>query len=200
MAKSKPNIKNILSVIGTVLTVLVVILTLFVAVNVVISRVRKRPVGFFGYSFATVLTPSMEPDIMTGDLIVFKSCDIADIGVGDDIVFIAGSGFDGIEGQCVVHRVISAENGVFETKGVNNASPDKDKVTEDNFLGICIANSAGWGVFFRFITGYGILIIIALIAVPVIVSQVIKIFKLAKQEKSNAEEADDDGVNDKENK
>jgi signal peptidase len=160
--------------------------------------VQNKPVKFFGYSFAVVLTGSMEPEIMTGDLIIFKSCDASDINVGDDIVFIAGSGFDKLEGQSIVHRVIEvvednssssqeSKSVSFRTQGINNFSADKDVVTESNLLGVCIYNSAFWGGVFTFFSKYGVIILIALIALPFIVKQIIKIVKLSKDDNREQE-------------
>ena len=183
----KPRAK-VLSIICTVLTAIVLVLTAIIVVNIVICRAQKKPVSFFGTSFAIVQTPSMEPEIKVGDLIIYHSCKCNDVKNGDNIVFIAGDGFDtNIKGQSIVHKamdLIKDENGnviSITTKGVNNPAADKAPVTEENLLGKCTFNSAWWGAFFRFLSKYGIIIIIAIIAVPFIVSQILKIVKLSKQ-------------------
>lgn len=179
--KKKPWAK-VLSIICTVLTAIVLVLTAIIVVNIVICRAQKKPVSFFGTSFAVVQTPSMEPEIKVGDLIIYHSCKYADVEVGDYIVFIAGDGFDSaIKGQSVVHEAIAISESGITTKGVNNPAVDKAPVTAENLLGICTFNSSGWGAFFRFLSKYGIIIIIAIIAIPFIVSQILKIVKLSKQ-------------------
>ena len=189
---------KIISIVCTVLTVILVGLTCYVFVSIIISKMQNRPVNLFGVSFAVVLTNSMEPEIMTGDLIIFNRCGINEVSESDNIVFIAGDGFDAaVRGQSVVHKAINITEYGIQTKGVNNASADKDLVTENNFLGICTYSSAFLGAFFTFLLKYGILIIIALIAIPIIVAQVIKIIKLSKQasavkaEGQNTEDTDD---------
>lgn len=179
--KKKPWAK-VLSIICTVLTAIVLVLTAIIVVNIVICRAQKKPVSFFGTSFAVVQTPSMEPEIKVGDLIIYHSCKYANVEVGDYIVFIAGDGFDSaIKGQSVVHEAIAISESGITTKGVNNPAVDKAPVTAENLLGICTFNSSGWGAFFRFLSKYGIIIIIAIIAIPFIVSQILKIVKLSKQ-------------------
>ncbi|MDE7163711.1 MAG: signal peptidase I [Clostridia bacterium] len=179
--KKKPWSK-VLSIICTVITAIILVLTAIIIVNIVICRAQHKPVSFFGTSFAIVQTNSMEPEIKVGDLIVYHSCKYADVEVGDYIVFVAGEGFDtAIKGQSVVHEAIAiSENGIT-TKGVNNPSADRAPVTAENLLGKCTFNSAGWGAFFSFLSKYGIIIIIALIAIPFIVSQALKIVRLSKQ-------------------
>lgn len=199
MNKGNTPFKKVISVICTVLTVIIVALAAFVIINMIYCRAKNKPVSFFGVSFAIVQTNSMEPYIMTGDLIVFKSCSYEDIEVGDYIVFTAGDGFGKLKGQSIVHAVKEiTEDGII-TQGrnkVTNPGPDKDKVTEQNLLGICTYNSAGWGKLFSFIGKYGILIVIALVAVPFIVKQMIKIVKLSK---NNEEKELDSGSENSEN-
>ncbi len=203
MSKGKVPYKKVLSVICTVLTAVIVALAAIVIINMIYCRAKHRPVSFFGTSFAIVQTNSMEPDIMTGDLIVFHSCKYENIKVGDYIVFTAGDGFGKLKGQSIVHEAIEITPEGIVTKGTNNAAEDKDKVTGANLLGICTYNSSGWGKFFTFISKYGILLIIAIVAVPFIVQQVIKIVKLSKQkevagaENKQSESTDFDDLTDK---
>ena len=190
-------VKKILSVICTVLTVIIVALAVAVIINMIYCRAKNKPVSFFGSSFAIVQTQSMEPYIMTGDLIVFHSCSYDDVKVGDYIVFTAGEGFGKLKGQSIVHAVKEiTEEGII-TQGLNkvtNPNPDKNPVTADNLLGICTFNSTGWGKLFRFINKFGIIIVIALVAVPFIVKQIIKIVKLSKNKQGGEAVAVEGGV------
>lgn len=190
MSKEKKPAKKVLSVICTVLTGLIIVLTAAILINMVVCRAKNKPVSFFGTAFAIVQTPSMEPYIMTGDLIVFKECNFNDVKVGDYIVFTAGDGFpSALKGQSIVHAVIEINGGEITTQGKNtvtNPNPDSDKVTAENLLGVCTYNSAGWGKVFGFIGRYGIFIILAVIALPLIISQILKIVRLSKEQSTTA--------------
>ena len=187
------KIKKIFSVAGTVLTVLVIAFTAYIVFSVIIARVKNTDVSLFGYSFGVVVTNSMEPEISPGDLIVFNHGSIDDVNVGDNIVFKAGDGFSPqIKGQNVVHRVVGIEelqDGSVEitTRGINNISDDKYPVTAENFVGVCIYHSAAWGNVFTFMINYGFIILIIVIALPFIISQIIKIIKLAKNKDGSQE-------------
>ncbi len=163
----------------------------------IVCRAQNKPVNFFGISFAVVQTNSMEPEIMTGDLIVFKTIEYSEIAVGDNIVFKADDNFrDGngnsMAGLTIVHKAVEITEGGIVTRGVNNNGNDGGIRTADDIYGVCIANSAAWGVVFTFLGKYGVLIIIALIAIPVIISQIIRIVKLAKsKDKDGGGEATD---------
>lgn len=191
-SEKKKLFAKVFSIICTVITALVLVVTAIILVNMIICRAKNKPVSFFGTSFAIVQTNSMEPEIKVGDLIVYHSCEFDEVGVGDYIVFVAGDGFDeAIKCQSVVHEAIAiSENGIT-TKGVNNPTADRAMVTADNLLGVCTFNSAGWGAFFRFISKYGIIIVIAVIAIPFIVSQIVKIVKLSKQRASEKQSVED---------
>lgn len=183
---TKTKLKKILSVAGTVLTVLVIAFTAYIVVSVIIARSKNTDVNLFGYSFGVVLTDSMEPEISPGDLIIFTHGSIEDVEVGDNIVFVAGNGFDPqIRGNNVVHSVKEINvlpDGTISivTRGINNSSDDIYPVTAENFVGKCVYHSEAWGNFFTFMINYGFIILIVVVALPFIVSQVIKIIKLAK--------------------
>jgi len=187
----KIDFKKVLSVIGTVFTVIIFAFAAYLIINMVVSRIKNEPVKVFGYSFAIVQTGSMEPEIMTGDLIVFRSVDYGSIEVGDVIVFRADSSFGKMEGQTIVHRVDEITDDGLVTKGVNektNPTADGGVRDESEVLGICIANSTFWGAIFTFLGKYGILFLILAIAIPVIVKLVIKIVKLSREKDGESED------------
>lgn len=177
---------KIISIVFTALTLVIIALTCYVIINIIIAKKNNKPVNLFGSSISLVLTESMEPEIKAGDLIIFRICDFEDVKVGDNIVFVAGKGFDAaVQGKSVVHKVQSLTDEGAVTKGVNNLSSDKDLVTSENFLGICFYNSSFWGGIFLFFSKYGIFVIIFVIVLPFVISQVIKIVKLAKHGDGN---------------
>ena len=189
-ARIELNKKKVLSAVATVFTALIVALTAYVVISIIVARVQNKDVNLFGYSMGIVLTPSMEPEIGVGDLIIFTHNEISEVQAGDDIVFVAGNGFDwAIQGQNVVHRVreVTTENGEISiiTYGINNANDDLTPVSAENFVGICIYHSAGWGAFFSFMMRYGVIILIAVVALPFIVKQIIKIVKLSREKEED---------------
>lgn len=186
--KNVSTTKRIISTVFTIISALIFVLIALLLVNMIICRSQNKPVNFFGYSFSVVQTNSMEDEIMTGDLIVFKKVDYSTLKVGDNIVFRADDNFkDGsgksLAGYTIVHKIIEIKEDGLVTKGVNNYKADEGLRAEGDVYGLCVANSAGWGKVFSFLGKYGILIIIFIIAVPVIVTQTIKIVKLSKQKK-----------------
>lgn len=84
--------------------------------------------NLFEYRPLVVLTGSMEPTIKTGSVLYYKDVPEEELKVGDAITF-------SVNNQVVSHRIVSIENGLYETKGDANASPDAMKISYNNILG-----------------------------------------------------------------
>ncbi|MDR3278712.1 MAG: signal peptidase I [Oscillospiraceae bacterium] len=97
------------------------------------------PRMFFGYSYFTVLTSSMQREIPRGSLVLVRRTDGGEIRVGDDITYMMDAS------STVTHRVIeiyedynnSGERG-FLTQGVNNTAPDPNVVYAPNVVGVVL--------------------------------------------------------------
>jgi len=97
---------------------------------------RGDRTSVFGLSFMEVRTPSMQPDIPQGSLVVVRDVDENDIVEGNDITYTRDAD------TTVTHRVIgiiedfqdSGERG-FETRGIDNDDPDFAIVPASNVVG-----------------------------------------------------------------
>ena len=149
-----------LTIIGIVLCVILVPILIVNVTMIVKGLVNKNQVPtFFGRAPLIVLTDSMSPLIKSGDLIVVKSVDPAEVKEGDVISFFdpASSGT-----AVVTHRVLvsddeqkaqmnlpnthntdniqgiqgSGDNLIFRTQGDNNNTEDKDPVPASKLVGV----------------------------------------------------------------
>lgn len=128
---------KIFSAVGIILCV---ILIPMLAVNLTLlikSFINSEDVpSLGGYMPLIVLTGSMEPEIMEGDLIICHTSDASDIKVGDVIAFFDP---DGNGTSVLTHRVIEIieENGSlrFRTKGDANNAEDRLAVSADRLVG-----------------------------------------------------------------
>lgn len=91
-----------------------------------------------------IQTKSMEPTIMTGDLIITKEAEFDKLQVGDIISFLSE------EQDTVIiktHRIIKVneQNGVktYVTKGDNNDAEDEGYVSEEDFVGLYSGKKVG---------------------------------------------------------
>lgn len=189
----KNKTKRIFSFVGFFVSLAIFALALSVFILSFTSKSQNRPVELFGYSFAVVVTDSMEPEIKVGDMIIIKSCDIRDIKVGDNAVYIGQSG--NFAGKSIVHKVIDVgadENGVWlQTQGIANKLPDPDLVRESFFIGVEKSHSAALGAFISFLRKplNWLYIIIIIVVLPFAVRQIIYIIKRIRRGKG--EEASD---------
>ena len=127
-----------LNIVGIVLCVILIPMLIINCTLIVKSFVNKDEVPNIGGVLPLiVLTDSMAPDILSGDIIICKQTDADSITVGDDIAFFdpAGNGT-----SIVTHRVIEIvdEDGqrFFRTKGINNNTEDRVLVASEKLVGI----------------------------------------------------------------
>lgn len=131
------NMHKALTIIGIVLCVILIPMLIINCTLIVKSFINKDEVPNIGGILPLiVLTDSMAPEIMSGDIIICQQTDPESIGVGDDISFFdpAGNGT-----SIVTHRVIEIveEDGqkYFRTKGINNNTEDRVLVPMDKLVG-----------------------------------------------------------------
>ena len=141
----------------------------------------ESPKTIMGYSFFTVLTSSMQNEIPKGSLIVAQRTEPRRLMVGDNITYIKG------EGVTVTHKIVNTYENFrnsgsrgFQTKGVNNDSPDRELVYEKSVIGKVVLTLPVVGAV---LTYFGdninvILIILAIFAITVIL---LRIFQKQRQ-------------------
>ncbi len=157
--------QKLLTIVGSVLCVILIPILIVNVTLIIKSFVNEDEVpGIGGYSPLFVLTDSMYPEIESGDLIICKSIDPAEIKVGDIISFFDPEG----NGTSVVtHKVIEILNKdgtlSFRTQGTNNNTPDALPVPAENLVGIYQFRVGGAGSVAMFLqTTPGLLVCIVL--------------------------------------
>lgn len=144
--KSGLNPRKILKIASSVLLVL----TLILCVIVVSQILSQGYVSIGGYSVFRVVTPSMEPTLPVGTLLLAKEVPISDIQVDDIVVFKSKS--SDMLGAVITHRVINIHTDTkgsiyLETKGDNNNSPDGNFVEQKNLIGCVMDHTSEDNVF-----------------------------------------------------
>lgn len=95
--------------------------------NGLIARKNNEIPSFFGYSFMHVISPSMEPTIMTDDIAIGKK-----VYPDDEIIVGETYIYDSSYGLKIIHRIIDQnEDGDYIFKGDNNEVADYDPVTRE---------------------------------------------------------------------
>ena len=120
---------KIVETIITILLLFVIIVDLFLIIN---GNKNKIP-NFLGYKPFIIVSGSMEPEIMTHDLIITKEVSEESIEVGDILSYVSSDGY------VVTHRVIKINNNDgknnYVFKGDNNNVNDCETVTYSQIEG-----------------------------------------------------------------
>lgn len=165
--------------VGNFLSTLLLVLLLAALAAVLVAKL------LFGVEMRAVLTPSMEPELPVGSLLIIKPTAYEDIKIGDDITFVRDKKL-----TVVTHRVIEKDDETkhLTTQGIANNTADAPTIYE---------NVIGKVVFHIPLVGYLIMwtsdlkgkiicgiIIAALVALSILLSETEKEEKESKKEEN----------------
>ncbi len=176
--------KIISKAVSITILVILIITALFLAYYAIGSKLSDSKGEKFEpvISLYTIISPSMEHSINPMDVVVtMKVTNPDQIKKGDVITFISTGSLT--RGMTITHRVVgigSDENGVaYTTKGDANSSPDSSPAKFDNVIGKVLFKIPQLGRVQNFLANKGgWLIAIVIPAVIIIISDLIKIFKM----------------------
>lgn len=126
---------------------------------------------FGGYQSLLVQSGSMEPSIMTGDIIVIQSQ--PDYQINDVVTFKNNSNL------VVTHRIIEIQNNEekrYMTKGDANRSEDEDVISKSQIIGKVVFVAPKLGYFVSFTkTLPGLIMLVLIPAIIYILDELLKI-------------------------
>ncbi|MGN1126524.1 MAG: signal peptidase I [Ruminococcus sp.] len=139
-------IKKIINIIIDILVILVLLVSAVILTFSLTSQDTGAP-NIFGYTLNSIQTPSMEPEMYAGDLVIGRNTPNTDNYSVGDIVFFQSSVFSKEEQTEVLavkcHRIIKVkeEDGEtkYLTKGDNNKASDIETdgwLSSDKIIGI----------------------------------------------------------------
>jgi signal peptidase I len=141
--KQRKGVRVLMSV-ARLLAILLVAFAMSLALLIITQRVFNP--------FHVVISDSMSPQIRTGDAVIMKDMDTANVPIGTVIIFNDPNNRQ----DMVIHRVVAVEDrgGVkfYSTKGDNNAQPDNWKISMGEVLGGVAVTLPKLGSFLDFMT------------------------------------------------
>lgn len=152
---------------------------------------EDKPPLFDAY---VIVSPSMVPTINVQDAIIIRREEPENLKQGDIISFLATDSY--YSGKVITHRIIGieqAEDGslLYRTKGDNNNFADGTLVNEDNVYGKVLFRIPWLGYIRQFLSTYfGWILCIALPLLYLILSEVIKVRKMLRRKRKQAEEVE----------
>ena len=152
-----------------------------ISVFVLALRFMGESPSVFGYSCYYVLTQSMEPEILAGDMILGKKVAVEELQIGDIITYEGETG--SFEDKIITHKIIDIQDGSITTQGVANDLPDPP-IVGSQVISRYVATVPCAGKIFSLINSkLGFLFLIVTPLVLLIINEVSIIVKAFKEEK-----------------
>ena len=205
------NFKGLFKYISTVVSWTIFVLLVIIGILLIYYYISVRLYATKGeayepkFSVYTIVSQSMEPTINVYDVIINTKIDsIDDVKVNDVITFI--STWNITYGMTITHRVVGTKtlddgSKCLITRGDNNTQEDQTCVKENDIIGVVKAVIPGLGQVQHFLSNsFGWLIAIIVPALYIIVKDIFKIIKLAKETKEEKQNGKSDSKKDKDNK
>lgn len=180
--------KVLLRILSGALTgVMAVVLVATVALAITARRSEDRIPSVMGYKVLSVISGSMEPAIMTGDVIIVEPLKPEQqIAEGDVITFRAKDKPD----MLITHRVtgiisVNGQPAAFVTKGDNNDTEDLSTVARSQIVGIQRWRVPYYGYISNFVrTPVGVVLLVIVPGVALIGLEIRKLIKAVMEEEA----------------
>ena len=188
-----------LKIIFNILYALLVILVLLILFIVVLQKVSNNNWSLGGFRIFNVVTASMEPKYMVGDVLLSKTVDVNDIKVGDDVVYRGEE--QNYAGKIITHEVIDIQKTdgklVFHTKGIANDIEDP-VISGDQILGVALGKIPGLSQLSHIINNLYAFYFIIFIPLVLVIFIEIRRGVINFRDRNDEEEDEGEGEKDKE--
>ena len=185
--KPKKKGSKFFKFIGNLIYYTVFLFVLLVLALVAVQRFSDNEIALGGYRMFNIITESMEPDYMVGDVLISKEIEPEDIKIGDDVVYKGKE--RPFKDMIVTHRVIDLnleEDGTYSflTKGIAN-DVDDPIISEDQVFGKIIYKVQSFSILSKAINNMYVFFFVIFIPVVLLVS--IKIIQVRHERKEDKE-------------
>ena len=184
--------KNILKTICNLFTGLLVVLEVVFIVFLVIMKSSGGVPSIFGYNMYVIVSPSMEPEICIGDVIISREYEGEMLEIGDVVTYLGKEG--DLEGKIVTHKIIyvSEDGQTIQTQGVANDLPDP-MITASDVRSVLEYKTVIIGPMYSIITStWGFILLILTPMALMIVGEIIHLAKVMKEEGEENENVESD--------
>lgn len=128
----RKGINTIFTIIKIICAIVLVLLIFVLAMQ----RFSNNKIAIGGFRVFNVVTTSMVPEYVVGDVVVVKDVDPDTLKLGDDITYLGKE--DSFKNRVVTHRLIRIEETTvgkrFHTQGIANPAEDPP-ITADQIYG-----------------------------------------------------------------
>lgn len=114
------------SIIFKIFKYILYVLVVLLLIVTLVQKVSNNSLSVGGYRMFMVVTGSMEPEYLVGDILVSKSIPEDKLKIGDDISYLGKK--ESVKDKVITHRLIRIEEKdgekIFTTKGIANQLED----------------------------------------------------------------------------
>lgn len=183
-------IKKTFGKIGGVLATLLIILEIFAILFIVVGKMSGNTPTLFGHQMYIIVSPSMEPEINVGDVIISEKYDGGELEVGQVVTYYGTRG--DVAGKMITHKIVEIDGDKIITQGVANTNPDP-AIRRDEVRSVMKRNTVVLSAVYSVIsTTAGFICLVILPLVAMIVSEIVGLVLEVKKEGEgqNDEESD----------
>lgn len=136
--KLKQN--KVLKIAYNVIYAILYIIVILMLIVVLIQRFSNNNLSLKGYRLFNIVTGSMVPKYLVGDVLLSKEVPVEKLKVGDDIVYLGNK--SDFAGKYITHEIIQIEKNEYglykiHTKGLANEFADP-VITSDQVKGVVV--------------------------------------------------------------
>ena len=178
-----------------ILAIVLVVVTFFLLILFVVTRVQGKTPTLFGYQILRVVSPSMEPELMVGDVILTKTVqDVSTLEVGDIITYNGKEG--SYAGKLITHEVVlkpyDGGDGTYylQTQGIANFYADPE-ISDDQVVGKFVRPLPVFTkVYSFFMTHWGLVVILGFLAI-LFFNEIVSLVRTVKEKDSSSSNSEE---------
>lgn len=178
-------LKKIWSIVSKILVGLLIVLMIFVLV----MKIKGENPSILGFNLYYIATPSMEPTLEVGDIIVSKNVkDVSKLEVYDVITYKGQVG--SYKGKLITHQIIEVKENdghySFLTQGTKEGAAVDPEITEDQVVSVMLFEIPLLGKIMKVLNNRVVFFIFIIVPLAVmLVYEVINLTKAFKQEEED---------------
>ncbi|MBE6605021.1 MAG: signal peptidase I [Ruminococcaceae bacterium] len=183
-------LRKLLGKAGSVLSTLLVAVEILVILFIVVSKMSGDAPSLFGYRMYVIISPSMEPEIEVGDIIISKDYKGGELAVGDVVTYLGTKG--DVAGKMITHKIVSINGDSIVTKGTANLTADP-AIDREEIISVMKYQPAALGAVYGVLTSTAgficlVLLPLGLMIVSEVVNLVLEIRKEGEEDDKDASE------------
>ena len=179
--------KKIVKKTVQVLSISIVAVELLVILALVLTKMSGNVPNLFGYSVYVIVSESMTPDLVIGDVIISRSFEGEELTPGQIVQYVGKTGK--MKGKIITHRILTVtgegDDRVIVTKGTANVDADPP-ITPDDIVGVMVYQTVVIDKLYAILsTTWGFILLVMLPMVGMIVSEIVRLMLEIKGEKND---------------